>query len=534
MYTMNPDYYPTPIELCKKMFGKLKLDNKKYSYTRILEPSAGSGELIEGFKQCWIEYQEERYKDLGLTRHKDFKPDEYFKFECIEIDPILCEVLRTKGYNVIHNDFLTYEGRYSPIIFANFPFSNGVEHLLHAIKLQERVGGQIVCLVNAETIRNQYSNNRKVLSQLLDKYNADIEYIENGFTDAIRQTNVEVALIYIDVPMQDKMSMFEKEFTKENPDISFESMKAIALKKSKIEQLVFECDLIKKSVSNLFLEKLKIDDLLNGMGLSSSIKICEDLCKNYTELDCNTYFENIDLKYWNKLIDETDLKNRLPSKLRSTFTCNMEKQRDIPFNIENAYYFYQELGKAIKLNYNEIVAKVFDDLTYKYSYSDNMYNKTIHYYNGWKSNNAFCISPKGKVIIPSNAYWSYYRLPDVLLDLNIIFENISGEKDDLYDDRKIANRINNYEKGIETKNFILDSFKKQTIHIRFKNEEHLKIFNLMAGKGKGFLPEDLDSKPYETMNDMEKEWVKELGFEPEEFNKCLNLNAINSKLLMEG
>ena len=51
-----------------------------------------------------------------------------------------------------------------------------------------------------------------MLQEKLNQYNADIKYIEHGFVDAERKTDVEIALIYINVPMQDKETMFEKEF----------------------------------------------------------------------------------------------------------------------------------------------------------------------------------------------------------------------------------------------------------------------------------------------------------------------------------
>mgnify|MGYP003290709934 CR=1 FL=1 len=60
----------------------------------------------------------------------------------------------------------------------NPPFSNGDKHLLKALQIQQN-GGKVVCLLNAETIRNPYTETRKTLVDLLEKYEAEIEYIEN-------------------------------------------------------------------------------------------------------------------------------------------------------------------------------------------------------------------------------------------------------------------------------------------------------------------------------------------------------------------
>ena len=64
----------------------------------------------------------------------------------------------------------------------------------------QKNGGTIVSLLNAETIKNPYSNERKQLTNLLDKYNAEIEYIENAFSSADNTTNVEIALIKVYIP----------------------------------------------------------------------------------------------------------------------------------------------------------------------------------------------------------------------------------------------------------------------------------------------------------------------------------------------
>ena len=76
----------------------------------------------------------------------------------------------------------------------NPPFSNGDKHLLKALKMQEK-GGGIICLLNAETLRNPYTETRKELVKQLNKYNAQIEYIENAFVSAERRTGVEEEII---------------------------------------------------------------------------------------------------------------------------------------------------------------------------------------------------------------------------------------------------------------------------------------------------------------------------------------------------
>lgn len=540
MFQENANFYPTPKSLTKILLNKLKLDKKKrYKQIRILEPSAGKGDLIEGFKECWVEQQEELFKDIGWKHRTEFKPNEEFKFDCIELDPILADILRGKGYNVVHNDFLTFEGRYYDVILMNPPFSQGAEHLLHAIRLQERVGGQIVCILNSETLRNTYSNNRKVLSQLLEKYNADIEYIQNGFSEAERKTDVEIAVIYIDVPMVDNTTMFEKEFEKENPDIKFEELRALTTKKSKIEQLVEECEIVKKSVSNLFIEKMRVDSLLHGIGLTSGVKICANGTRDDKAITINDFYSKVDLDFWNKMVDETDLISRLPSKLRNTFRNNMELRSDIPFTLNNAFYFYEELMNSIPQSYEQMVADIFDKVTVESHYSKSDWCKNIHMYNGWKTNSAYKVGKK--VIIPYYNDGYMYNLPDVLTDLVIIFENLSGIRNTLSRDykqgdsspyMKLLEAIKNCEKNIECEFFYLDVYKKGTLHVKFKDMDLVHRFNLIASKHKQWLPPSFGEKSWSDMDEEEKSAIRNFGIGSNEY--ILYTGKQDYLRLMEG
>jgi hypothetical protein len=204
----------------------------------------------------------------------------------------------------------------------------------------------------------------------------------------------------------------------------------------------------------------------------------------------------------------------------------MEKQGDIPFSIENVRYFYEELIKAIPQSYEENVGRIFNELTNKYCYSESVWNKNIHMFSGWKTNKAYKI--EGKNIIPYRRDF-FYRIPDVLRDLNIIFENISGEKDNI-DTEEIRNAIKNCEKKIETKHFLIDSYKKGTLHITYKNKEHLKIFNILASKGLSYLPPDFGNRKYEDVDEEYKRLIREFGLTIEEYN-ALDTNKNNYLLL---
>lgn len=512
MTNLFNDFYPTPEHLARRMFNKIERMPEAIQY--VLEPSAGKGDLLDAFA-TW--YRSKCHRNFSHNT----KITERVNIDTVEIDHTLAATLHGKGFNPVWDDFLTYEpSRYYDLIIANFPFSNGAEHLLHAIRIQERTGGEIICLVNAETVRNQCYNNRKELNQILMEYDADIEFIQDAFMDAERKTAVEVALIHMKIPMKNSHSMFEKEFLQDFPDMSMEECTAIARSKGKVESLLFEYEMLRKSGVHLFQEMMRTSRLMMDVGLKLNLGIRELGISKDECININQYIEKLNYSYWCKLVDETDLVNKLPSDLKHTFNSNMQHRKHITFNADNIAYFINELMMAIPDSYEKSVAEVFDKVTRKHHYSESAWNTTIHYYNGWKSNSAYKVNKK--VILPIGGNYWFRDIPEVLHDLNLVFENITGEKDPLfsraYREDRLRNQVTSFDKGIETKFFILDSYKKGTLHVKFKDQNLLDKFNILASKGKKWLPPSFGKKPFSQMDPEEKEAIISFGLSPDEYD----------------
>ena len=73
--------------------------------------------------------------------------------------------------------------------------------MLKALEMQQN-GGSILCILNAETIRNPYTNRRKDLCRKLDELNAQIEYFEDEFVSAENPCGVEIAVIKVCIPQK--------------------------------------------------------------------------------------------------------------------------------------------------------------------------------------------------------------------------------------------------------------------------------------------------------------------------------------------
>src|SRR5699024_10731262 len=92
-------------------------------------------------------------------------------------------------------------------IVMNPPFSNGVDHVLKALELAESQINpcKVYAILNKQTIDNAYTNKRQELLRKLDEYDASIEYVSGAFTTADRKTDVEVALIRVNVSTMDNV-----------------------------------------------------------------------------------------------------------------------------------------------------------------------------------------------------------------------------------------------------------------------------------------------------------------------------------------
>jgi hypothetical protein len=520
MFTENKDFYPTPKKLIYKMLDKLKEEQLSLaSIQHILEPSCGKGDIVQAY---------EEYYETNCRRMISYgkKAKDYLKFDVIEFDENLNNLLRGQKYNVVWDNFLTFDPpKFYDLIIMNPPYSEGDKHCLKAIETQERVGGRVLCLLNAETLKNPYNNTRKKLISLIEQYDGDIEYIQNAFSESERETDVETAMVYINVPMSNTETMFEREFKRENPNIHINNLQSLIPNMNKLEKLVFEFNVAKNASIELFKEQMRVSKLLSGFGVENVIRLCDDKV-HADKLTVNGFIAHLTLKYWNKFIEETEFKKKLPTKLRDNFSCNMEKQQNIAFTIENVRYFYEELIQAIPKSYEETVARVFDDLTYKSYYSDTMWNKNIYLFSGWKTNSCYKINNKSII----GYYGNYlYRVPDTLNDLNIIFNNIKGTKYNI-DTNEIVEAIKRCDKNIETEHFILDCYQKQTIHIKYKNKQHLEIFNILSGKGKNWLPPDFATKKYEDMDETEKKLVKDFGLTVQEYDGLRITSGTNNYL----
>ena len=567
-------FYPTPPNLVERMMSKVDLNKVSY----VLEPSAGKGDIIDGFRK----YIKDRTKSYNLrqktkgkraeteffktkdecisyvnakfgtefTTIKEFNKyfcdladknddeeiecciDSYdsdltnkvFEIEAVEIDTSLQAILKDKKIKIVGNDFAEYNPycRYD-LIMMNPPFKDGDKHLLKALKLIEN-GGQCVCILNAETLKNPYSDSRIYLANLLEKYKADIEYIENAFSDAENTTDVEIALVYVDIPTKEiELDVFKNLVMGEEYKCDYEDYNDTQLATDDIignfvKQYEFEAKAGAKVIDTFYSMQKYIPNTDGGHSMISlSVLGCsDDMDMKSTKFNpVNTYIRLLRDKYWSLLFQSKEMSRLLTQTARDKYLYKIREFRDYDFTFSNIKQLQIELVSHLSTNIDDAILKQFDNFTYKNS-MDNASN--VHYFTGWKTNDAFMIN--SKVIVPmwgiyGNRYgssWSLCKASDFLEELEKIFVYLDGGKTEGADISSILHGYNysnkyNGEK-IQSKYFDVEFKKKGTVHIWFANAELLKKFNIFGCQKHGWLPNSYGRKRYKDMSKEEQEVIK--------------------------
>ena len=557
---INDGFYPTPDFLIEKMVEKVDWQCVNY----ILEPSAGKGNIIQFLED---KKDASRYSWRYKGDYDIKKIISYDKIYAIEKEIILreCFLYKFEDVTVIDSDFLMYSGTHQiDLIIMNPPFSEGVYHLLKAIHVL--YSGQIVCLLNAETIKNPYSKERKELVEQLNKLQADIEYISGAFEYAERKTKVEIALIYIDKRknLEDDFVLYELEEEIKQNNIEKNIEKNInkeenqIMRKDEIHNIVVEYNKKRDYLQRVIMEYYQRYKIINSY-LSLQIKGEKTKTLSYDDINktgkefilsemrnmLNEIQQELKQEYWNKVLELDCLYKYVCSNDKKEIQYRFDRLKEMEVNENNIRQFIVNIINHYPQIVKKNIVKMFQSLT-KYALNDRYrdrqeYLKSIHYFNGWKTNKAYKINKK--VIIPMYLYdsswgkmelnwYQHERYFNLFNDLEKVLMFVSGIDIPQYSGAamKISEIIKQGRtKNIETYFFYVTVYKKGTCHITFKDEDVLRKFNIEACKGLGFLPDNYADREYDDLSVEEQAIV-------EEFEGVKNYKVIKekSKFLLSG
>ncbi|MFL0137713.1 DUF4942 domain-containing protein [Tenacibaculum maritimum] len=516
----SKEFYPTPKALIEKLLKPYEVNEDKklsrylgkYDISgSVLEPSAGKGDILD-------------YIDAN-TKNK-------IELFSIEKSVELQSILKDKEYQVIESDFLNFnEDEFFDFIIMNPPFSNGVTHLLKAVEISQTT--KIACILNAQTIKNPNTKERKKLLEIIEKF-GKVEFVQDAFLDAERVTAVEVALVWLDIEKEDTRFNFEFYSTDEikvNFDFDIKS-DAIAT-----NDMINNLSLRYEEVRQAYKEKLRADEkynyyitaFLSGESMSVSHEIEK---QGGTPKQKYSYLSKKLKRFmWHKVINQLDLKKYMSSNVLKNFSQFIGQQSNMSFNKQNVLNFFQFImNNRVNILENSII-EVFEELT-KHGYTENR-----KFVETWKTNDAYKINRK--VITPSYiSYGSYMNSQDIkeygdkfslnysswsnskLSDLEKVITYISGEENKVSIEDALKLKFDELGKvctgdkihtDCQSTFFDIKFYRKGTIHLFFRNESHWKQFNFRACKGKKWIPKDeyQKEKNYAYSSNKNKFTVKE-------------------------
>lgn len=505
-YNFNEEFYPTPKSLLNKIFDGV--DWKQVD--TILEPSAGKGDIIE-----FIQNSEEAHR-----YHHNFEID------CIEKDPNLQAVLKQKGFRLVHDDFFTFHTwKQYDLIVMNPPFSCGDKHLLNALKLQED-GGNVICILNAETLKNPYSVTRQALALRLEDLHANVSYMQNEFVSAERKTSVEIAVVKVSIPKKERDSRIFSELreSKQMSEQTVQEQTSLAENdyiKAAVKQFELETEAGIRLIREYQAMKPYMLRSLSGGNLAKNDSILYLTMDKYNpcspEVTENEFLKVVRLKYWTSIFNDSRFTGHMTSNLLSEYRTQIDKLADYDFSCFNIKTIQADIAIKLVKGVEECIVKLFDELSFQYSYSDEL-GRNIHYYNGWKTNKAWIINKK--VILPWMNAWgrfnglydpASYEIIEKLADIEKALDYLSGSSGN---ERGIHETLHEAEKIGQTKKiplkyFTVTFYKKGTCHIEFTNLELLKKLNIFGSQQKGWLPPAYGKKSYFDMDEEEKKVIDE-------------------------
>ena len=545
-------FYPTGVRLAVKAWAKFKRPIR-----HLCDPSAGKGHLIrhamEGFPGLaeeeipWVaelddnEFQEgrfhHRYREYARKKFSSL-PD----VSVVEIDMQHHSTLKELGAKIIGYDFMDVSSLASVSqIIMNPPFAQGCAHVLHAWECL--YDAELVAIINAETIRNPFSQERQKLVSLIEQFGS-VEFLQDEFTDEVeRTTKVEVALIYLEkVPRQyvetDHLTKGLKRGDSQYAEIDPETCSALALPGNFIQDTCFRFEQAVQAARQASEAQALADNLRGGLGITLEEMQSKGVGSDYRELassvreKANEEFKAryVDLKNraWSQILRSTLLTDKLSNQARRKIESDSKEIYHLEFNPANIHGFLMGVAQSLGDIYTEMILMLFDSIIERST--DNAV-----FYKSWKSNQKHRIGMrlrKTRFILP-RFRMGFSRSLDYederfLADIDKAFHYLHGGVGD-FDGLVHATRQNRIETGdrFSSRYFEFRYYRgAQTMHFYPKSTEVMDKLNRFVGRIRQWLPGDMEEanadfiKQYEKGETYSDEYLKLSVNSPPTYDRC--------------
>ena len=492
LFSQNPDFYPTPERVIAQMMIGEDILGK-----RVLEPSAGSGNIVRWLKRNGAQDVIACEKDPHLRKLLDG--------QCRLIAE---DFLQVSADEVSHVDY----------IVMNPPFSRGAEHILHAYEIAPD-NCTIIALCNTSNLSGRsYSRTNNVLAETV-KLHGSREDLGCCFEDdAERTTRVEVSLLKLY-----KQGSGDSEFA----DYFFSAYDEDDLSGSGKEGLMsynFVRDIVNRYVSavKLFDSVLAASKEINDLADFYDYKTVTDprtgeqkqernsygsvpvrfgaivvkdddrLASEGTAITHDQYKKALQKHYWKIIFSKLHMEKYATAQLRDQINKFVEQQTNVPFTMKNIYRVIDIVIQTNGQRMQRALTEAFDTIC-SFSAENSTAGET------WKTNANYMVNRKFIVPYIVSCDWGKFRLEysdyvhrkcemieDVVKALCTItvrdYDSLGSLLKHVYDHQLTIDFGQWFEWGF----FRCKGFKKGTMHFEFIDEDVWYKFNYECARLRGW------------------------------------------------
>ncbi|ULA64488.1 MAG: hypothetical protein LZF86_140013 [Nitrospira sp.] len=484
----GPDFYPTPRTVANAMLKKINPEAIHF-----LEPSAGKGDLAMAVL---------RAGEMGYHGRSRYRID------VIEAQPDLVNVLRAKeGLTIVGYDWLTYAGvSYYDAIVMNPPFSEGAAHLLKAWDFLHT--GEIVCLLNQETIDNPYTAERKRLVTLIAEHGT-MESLGACFAKAERATDVQVALVYLKKTSgDDRIDLWDARATERSVDDDIGSPESMPALRDTLGNMQHYYDQALEEMFKGFAHIRKASVFMEALGapiraargdgegpdMGGIMKLAQT---NVTAARAE-FATKLRRGAWMHVFEQVEFTKWLDSKQTEELLWDLERGSTVPFTAKNIKGTLTNIFLQRTKLFEQSVWTVFVALTQHYKGNTTGDIGSGDGRTGWKTNDSYKVNRK--LVFPYGCrfsyghfdLWSYRDAGAVYSDLDRVLCVLDGTKFEecqtVVQSLQDAFHAKRGQPGTcESAYFHIRYFKKGTVHLVWKRKDLLDRFNITAAAGRNWV-----------------------------------------------
>lgn len=513
---MDPlQHYPTPEALAQRAWDKFE----EKHISRLLEPHAGGGDLVLP-----------RLFRNQPSWHHNRRPE--FTWDAIEIDPRHHARLRELGATIVGYDFTQHTScaMYSHILM-NPPFAVGAEHVLHA--WNTLFCGEIVAIINAETLRNACTRVRELLARVIDAHGS-VEFISDAFrgADVQREADVEIALVHLvkRVAADEILGNATQGLAKDETDLEskpWEAPTELALPEGFVEATVRNFDVAVQAAREAAVATARAEHYSARLGMTLEMMQSKDVAvqsksaataaaqANNTAGAARSEFaaqyDSLKSAAWAQILRSTHVLSRLSTGAQKRLEKEFEHIKGLEFTARNVHGFLLGLVQSAQDIQEGMVLDVFDLIT-RY-HSDN----TV-YYMGWKSNDRHRTAgmriKRTRFIIPGHTSHSHQSQADwetrrMLSDFDKVFAMLDANDsppgltlEQLFSHPVEFKRLQGGERCAARYFEVRYYPQRGTIHFFAKDVALIDRFNRLVGKLRQWLPQE----PADASPDFERQY----------------------------